>query len=327
MSCRKTFLFVTLLILVLLTQVLVLGWRPETLFFVTWLFLALTVRHDSRLSAVVGLAFLALCPFLLIAKKEAAAEQAANYAYFFLAIGVLVQLEELLLERFGWLDRKVDLSPLWAPVVLAFRRSWSAAERARGRLPGTAGPTKWLLRVVLVLAVVLLASAGIAWLSGLVTTDRLARLEVANDFVAHLAEAEVASPGPDYVHNDYWTIDGEERRVLFMHPDSHVQYMVQVPKGAVLAFDVATAPESWDKPGDGVTFAVYIESEQGTEQVFSTYIDPKWDESARRWHPFMVDLGDYAGQTVNVAFETTSGPAGDDRYDWAGWGTPRLLIP
>ena len=42
---------------------------PEPLFFVTWLFLALTVQHDSRLSAVVGLAFLATYPFLLIADQ------------------------------------------------------------------------------------------------------------------------------------------------------------------------------------------------------------------------------------------------------------------
>jgi len=327
MSRRRTFLFFTLLMVVILTQVLLLGWGPEALVFVTWLFLALTVRHDSRLSAAIGLVLLATCPFLLIAKTEAAAEHAANYAYFLLAIGVLVQLEEMLLERFGWLDRKVDLSHLWAPVVLAFRHSWSATEGALGRWLGPAGRTKWVPRAVLVLVAVLLASAGMAWLAGLVTTDRLASLEEAYDFVAHLAEAEVASSGPDYVRNDHWTIDGDERRVLFMHPDARVQYTVQVPMGAVLAFDVATAPESWDKPGDGVAFAVYVESDQGARQVFSTYIDPKRDESARRWHPFTVDLSDYAGQTVALTFETGTGPAGDNQHDWAGWGTPRLLVP
>ena len=327
MSRQRTFLFVTLLVLVILTQVLLLGWRPEALFFVTWLFLALTVQHDSRLSAAAGLAFLATCPFLLIAKKEAAAEQAANYAYFFLAIGVLVQLEEMLLERFGWLDRKVDLSPLWAPAALAFRQSWSAAERALGRLLGPAGPTKWLLRAALIVVFLPLAAAGMVWLVGLVTGDGLRRMEPVHDFVAELARAEIEAPDPDYVRNDHFDIDGDERRVLFMHPNAAVQYTVQVPKGAVLAFAVATAPESWNKPGDGVTFAVYIESDQGAQQVFSTYIDPKQDESARRWHPFTVDLGNYAGQTVNVVFETGSGPAGDNRYDWAGWGLPRLLAP
>ena len=68
-------------------------------------------------------------------------------------------------------------------------------------------------------------------------------------------------------------------------------------------------------------------SGQGTEQVFSTYIDPKQDEADRRWHPYVIDLSDYAGQVVTIIFETGTGPAGDYRYDWAGWGAPRLLKP
>jgi hypothetical protein len=129
MNRRVKYIFLAVLMLVILTQILVLRWGPETIFFVTWFFLALTVRHDSRLSAAIGLVFLAVCPFLLITKKDAAAEQAANYAYFFLAIGVLVQLEELLLERYNRLNRKLDFSSLWRPVQDAFRRYWISAAR------------------------------------------------------------------------------------------------------------------------------------------------------------------------------------------------------
>ena len=63
------------------------------------------------------------------------------------------------------------------------------------------------------------------------------------------------------------------------------------------------------------------------EQIFATYIDPKQDESDRRWHPFVLDLDLYAGSPVTLTLETSIGPAGDYRYDWAGWGEPRLLIP
>jgi len=80
-------------------------------------------------------------------------------------------------------------------------------------------------------------------------------------------------------------------------------------------------------PGDGVAFAVYVVSEQGARQVFSTYIDPTHNKADRRWHPHTVDLSAYAGQTVTLVFETSTGPAGDYRYDWAGWGQPRLLEP
>ena len=80
-------------------------------------------------------------------------------------------------------------------------------------------------------------------------------------------------------------------------------------------------------PGDGVAFAVYVVSEQGARQVFSTYIDPTHNKADRRWHPHTVDLSACAGQTVTLVFETSTGPAGDHRYDWAGWGEPRLLEP
>ena len=154
------------------------------------------------------------------------------------------------------------------------------------------------------------------------------------DFAAHLAEADIQSPGPDYVRNDYFTINGDRKRVLFAHPDSRVSYAVLIVEDAVLAFDVAMSPESWSLEGDGATFAVYVESTQGanhesriTHQLFSTYIDPKHDEAGRPWHPHSLDLSEYAGQTVTIIFETGAGPAGDYRYDWAGWGAPRLLRP
>ncbi len=156
------------------------------------------------------------------------------------------------------------------------------------------------------------------------------------DFAAHLAEAEIRSPGPDQVRHDYFDISGDARRVLFMHPDSSARYTVQVPEGAHLAFDVATAPESWEQPGDGVSFTISIEpvahlasdsSVSNPLSAFSTYIDPKHDPSARRWHPHSIDLGAYAGQAVTLTFETSAGPVSDDRYDWAGWGRPRLFWP
>jgi hypothetical protein len=65
----------------------------------------------------------------------------------------------------------------------------------------------------------------------------------------------------------------------------------------------------------------------GAQEVFSTYIDPKDEAGGRPWHPHQVDLAAYAGQTVTLIFETGTSPAGDERYDWAGWGEPRLLTP
>ncbi len=389
-SARQSFLFFTLLILALLTQIIVLRWGAETVFYVTWLLLALVVQHDGRISACVGLAFLATCPFLLIGKKEAVAERAADYAYIFLAIGVLVQMEEILLERQGWLGRKLDLSYLWRPASRALRRYWASAVQALGRqltaasrtqlvrlvqIVGTtvlAGVFLWaalgglrtavvlpllggallfpflvwglrlvvralgparLLRVALALVVLSLATAEMVWVHDLVGADRLAHMRLATDFAEDLPKAERTSPAPEgeAVAERIWTIGTVSHRVLYQHPSfagvSRIAYNVHVGHGAVLAFDLALAPESWLLPGDGVAYAVYVESEQGVEQVFAAYIDPKNNDADQRWHPYTVALGAYAGQTVTLVFETSTGPAGDYRYDWAGWGEPRLLEP
>ena len=47
---------------------------------------------ESKIAASVALAFLAVCPVLLIFKKEALAETAAIYAYYFLVITVITQI-------------------------------------------------------------------------------------------------------------------------------------------------------------------------------------------------------------------------------------------
>ncbi len=154
--------------------------------------------------------------------------------------------------------------------------------------------------------------------------DRDVRQGLAYDFAAELGSADVEASGSEYVHDDYATIDGDRRRTLFMHPDARVRYRVEVPPGGILSSAVAIAPESWGQPGDGVTFRVYVEAGGTSRPVLSTYIDAKHEEDDRRWHAVSIDLGEYAGQRVTIILETGSGPAGDNRFDWAHWSAPQL---
>jgi tetratricopeptide (TPR) repeat protein len=178
-------------------------------------------------------------------------------------------------------------------------------------------------------------------LQGAAVNYRLAQVQsgdtsegVIFDFSAHLADAEIQSPAPNYVRNDYFTISSQiksnqnlQQRVLFMHPDSKVSYSVALPEDTNLYFDLALAPDSWRQPGDGVTFSVDIQSEHGTNQVFLEYLDPKNNSEDQRWNSHMIDLSDYAGQIINIIFKADCGPADDCRYDWAGWGEPKLMQP
>ena len=54
---------------------------------------------------------------------------------------------------------------------------------------------------------------------------------------------------------------------------------------------------------------------------------PKHHQQDRGWLPFSVNLGRFAGGVVRIILAASSGPAGDGRFDWAGWAEPQLQRP
>jgi hypothetical protein len=120
-------------------------------------------------------------------------------------------------------------------------------------------------------------------------------------------------------------IDHWPQRTVFQHPTSRIAYRVRVPPAAHFVSSFALASEVWNPgKGDGVEFQVYI-TDQGKEyRAFSQTIDPKNVPSDRRWHRCEVDLAPWVGEIITLTLVTTPGPSGDARYDWAGWGEPRI---
>jgi tetratricopeptide (TPR) repeat protein len=152
------------------------------------------------------------------------------------------------------------------------------------------------------------------------------------DFASSLPRASVESQDERFVRNSEFAISDVTRRVIFAHPTSRIAYTLDLRQESILAFELGVDPQSWAKAGDGVTFTVTVRPDAGASGVYpaerilvSKYIDPKQNQADRRWHAFALDLAAYSGQKVTIVFETDVGPAGDQRYDWAGWGSPRLL--
>lgn len=150
------------------------------------------------------------------------------------------------------------------------------------------------------------------------------------DLIANAAVTERLID-PALLKQERWDLLGQEREVLFVHPAASgsiaLVYPVRIkPKTTFQAY-LAVAPEAWTLPGDGVTFSVYVEDEAGIHLVSGQYVDPKHHQQDRRWVPLQVSLAPYAGKLVRVILVVNSGPAGDGRYDWAGWGEPRLEQP
>jgi len=173
--------------------------------------------------------------------------------------------------------------------------------------------------------------------------DGLARAseseEVYYDFIEHLPEATVTTPGAPiqtdyclpngpvascYVASTYWTMpDDMLRPVLFMHPSSWARYVVTVSAEApVLRFSVGMYPPSRNWEGDGALFEVCIQNGAEEKRLFSTHVGNAEEDWG--WHDGEVDLTPYVGQVVTLTLGAHPGLQGDPTGDWAGWAEPRL---
>jgi len=150
------------------------------------------------------------------------------------------------------------------------------------------------------------------------------------DFIANRQVTE-RLVDPALLKVERWEVLGQEREVLFVHPapsgSTALVYPVHIEPRTTLRADLAVAPEAWAVEGDGVTFSVYVEDEAGMHLLYSRYVDPKHHQQDRRWLPVRVDLSPFSGKLVRIILVAGSGPAGDRRYDWAGWGEPHLQRP
>ena len=130
---------------------------------------------------------------------------------------------------------------------------------------------------------------------------------------------------------EQWEILDEEREVLFVHPapsgTTALVFPVKIEPATTFQADLAVAPEAWAHEGDGLTFSLYVEDDAGLQLVYSRYVDPKHHQQDKRWVPMQVNLSPFGGELVRLILVVGSGPAGDQRYDWAGWGEPRLERP
>jgi len=73
-----------------------------------------------------------------------------------------------------------------------------------------------------------------------------------------------------------------------------------------------------------VDYSTYV---QRPDELYThhRYLDPKHNPADRRWVDARVDLSRFGGETVQIIFEATPGPAGDANYDWGGWSWPVLI--
>lgn len=147
------------------------------------------------------------------------------------------------------------------------------------------------------------------------------------DFLNHLDEAEIVAPEKEYVRPTSFTINGETRDAFLEHPDSLVTFKkVPIYRNARLSFGVGINDDAWDKEGDGVLFEIILTDEKSKRHtLYSQYLDPKNNSKDRKWFDEELDIKAFEGKKVSFTFKTSSGPKGNNAFDWSGWSEPQIL--
>lgn len=124
------------------------------------------------------------------------------------------------------------------------------------------------------------------------------------------------------------TIKGETKPAIFAHPPSRIIFHdIVVPPHARLELFLALKEDAWDKGTDGVYFRVGISHGDAYTELVKRTVAPYHVPADRGWLPLSFDLSAYAGETINVIFnthESAPGLATHGLYDFAVFGAPRI---
>ena len=124
-------------------------------------------------------------------------------------------------------------------------------------------------------------------------------------------------------------LNGDTKRAIYAPPVTRITWRMQVPDDAWLKVAVGVKPEAWQKEGDGVLFFVGVSDGHRFEELFNQHVNPFGNPGDRKWIPVWVDLSAYAGEEVELIFNTRTslpGKGDDSRNDEALWGAPEIVV-
>jgi hypothetical protein len=150
------------------------------------------------------------------------------------------------------------------------------------------------------------------------------------ELIDRFASAE-KRPNPGIFAVEDVTINGETKKGIAVTPTvgSRLIFRARIPDDGWLRVSVALKQEAWTQEGDGVRFMALVSDGRASDELFVQDINPFVNQTDRKWIPVMVDLSAYAGEEVDVIFNTfASGPGKgmDMRNDLAVWGAPEIVV-
>ena len=176
-------------------------------------------------------------------------------------------------------------------------------------------------RAVLVAVVAVVLIAGGWWLfrrgSGAPTVDLVAQFSTAQ-----------RSPAERTFNVTDVNLNGESHKAIEAEPPTRITWKVRIPDNAWLRVNVGLKPEAWTAEGDGVLFFVGVSDGRTFDKLFEQVVNPFNQPGDRKWIPVMVDLASYAGEEVEIVFNTRNSADRkhhDPRNDFAVWGAPEII--
>lgn len=151
------------------------------------------------------------------------------------------------------------------------------------------------------------------------------------DLVATLGTATKA-PAEANISAAEATINGETLQAISATPPTRIIWKVRIPDNAWLRVSMGMKEESWTQEGNGALFLVGVSDTTRFDELFTQHVNPFGNPGDRKWIPVWVDLSAYAGEDVELIFNTRNGPpeppdaAADNRNDHALWGAPSIVV-
>lgn len=169
--------------------------------------------------------------------------------------------------------------------------------------------------------------AAIGIVAVVVWTQSLGSGTVALDLVDRFPNAFQARPNPEAFTVGDVTISGRTLKSISVSQASRIIWKETIPSNAWLDVTLGLREEAWTKTGDGVLFLVGISHAGKYDELVSLVVNPFGNPADRQWYPLMLDLSPYAGQEVEVIFNTRPGPGdkGNADNDLAVWGAPTIV--
>ncbi len=145
-------------------------------------------------------------------------------------------------------------------------------------------------------------------------------------------DAAEKRPNPGVFAIEDVTIEGETKKSIAIIPPvvgTRLIFKARVPDDGWLRVSLALKPEAWKQEGDGVRFMALVSDGRASDELFTQDVNPFGNPTDCKWIPVMVDLSAYAGEEVEIIFNTyASQPRkpGDMRNDLAVWGAPEIVV-